>query len=131
MIKNVLKLVGFNSAFSVNRMYVCIDGFHLGATVDLKHCGDSVTCQYCVSCDGSLTVLRSCDSVAHEIPAMLIMQKMAKERRKKTKLPMAHKIRTPDFLNTQRIPSLPICRKDLRRSTSLTGLAVTRDPHAF
>lgn len=87
MIKNVLKLVGFNSAFSVNIMYVCIDGFHLGATVDLKHCGDSVTCQYCVSCDRSLTVLRSCDSVAHEIPAMLIMQKKAKEKRKKLSYP--------------------------------------------
>lgn len=44
MIKNVLKLVGFNLVFLVNIMYVCIDGFYLGVIVDFKYCGDSVIC---------------------------------------------------------------------------------------
>ena len=86
MIKIFLKQVCYAAAISVNIMYMCIDRFYLGAIVDLKHCGDGVTCQYCISGDRSLTVLRSWRSLVTALPMRYLQFSLCKKDEKRKKV---------------------------------------------
>lgn len=64
------------------------------------------------------------------LPMREMQCSLCRKRKKKKKIEVAHKSRTHDFPNTERMPSMPKYKKVSRRATPFTRLALTGDLHA-